>query len=263
MLLYLIYMVLGIFAGTLSGLFGIGGGIIIVPTLIFCFKLMSLPNELVMHMALGTSLATIFVTALSSVYSHHKKNNVDWALVFRICFGVIIGTAFGAYLADGLSAKALSIIFAIYISLISLKMWIGFNVNGDKKKISNLLNFGVGLIIGFKSALLGIGGGTISIPFLTWSGRSMRQAVGASAALGIPIAFVGSLSYALNGLDNEVLPPHSFGYIYLPAFVGIILTSSFFARLGAALSHRLPQEKMRKGFAFFLMIVAIKTIFSF
>lgn len=260
---YLIYLVLGAIAGTLSGLFGIGGGIVIVPTLIFCFKLMSFPNEIIMHMALGTSLATIFITALSSVYAHHKKGNVDWNLVSKIGVGVIVGTSFGAYVASGLNGKILSIIFAIYITLISLKMWLGFNLEGQEKNISLWPNIIVGLIIGFKSALLGIGGGTISIPFLTWCGKKMKYAVGASAALGLPIALVGGLSYVLNGLGQELLPKDSLGYVYLPAFFGIILTSSIFAKVGATLSQKLPQEKMRKGYALFLMVVAIKTILSF
>ncbi|EQC50165.1 sulfite exporter TauE/SafE [Bacteriovorax sp. BSW11_IV] len=256
-------MVLGIFAGTLSGLFGIGGGIVIVPTLVFCFKAMNFPDSMIMHMALGTSLATIFFTALNSVYAHHKKNNVSWNLVLKLGIGIVIGTASGGFLSHILSAKTLAIIFACYISFVSMKMWFGLNSEGVRRSVPLLVYNCVGFIIGFKSALLGIGGGTISIPFLTYSGEPMKKAVGVSAALGLPIAFVGAITYAMNGQSVAGLPEHSFGFIYVPALVGIVLTSSIFARFGAALSHKLPQDKMRKGFALFLMVVAIKTIISF
>lgn len=256
-------MVLGIFAGTLSGLFGIGGGIVIVPTLVFCFKAMNFPDSIIMHMALGTSLATIFFTALNSVYAHHKKKNVSWNLVFKLGIGVVIGTASGGLLSHILSTKTLAIIFAFYISFVAIKMWFGVNSEGVKKRVPLLIYNFIGFIIGFKSALLGIGGGTISIPFLTYTGEPMKKSVGVSAALGLPIALVGAISYAINGQSVAALPEHSFGFVYAPALVGIVLTSSFFARFGAALSHKLPQDKMRKGFALFLMIVAIKTIISF
>ncbi|EQC45730.1 sulfite exporter TauE/SafE family protein [Bacteriovorax sp. Seq25_V] len=259
---FLIYIGLGIFAGTLSGIFGIGGGLVIVPTLLFCFKILNFPEEYAMHMAVGTSLSIILVTVANSMYGHHKNSNVDWSIVKKIFISIVIGAFVGSFVSKDLAADTLEVIFSIYVVVVSLKMFSDIKVERELKPTSMTLYSVVGFIIGFKSALLGIGGGTISIPFLTWRGQPMKKAVGVSAALGIPIALSGSASYILNGYGNPNLPEYSLGYVYLPALVGVVLTSSYFARVGAKISHRLPQAQMKKGFAIFLMIVAIKMIYQ-
>lgn len=258
---YLIYLLLGVFAGTLSGLFGIGGGLVIVPTLLFCFKFLGFPEDLTIHMAIGTSLSIIVVTASNSVYRHHKKGGIDWPVVKKILYPLVVGTFIGGQVSSMLSADLLEILFSTYVVLVSIKMFLDVKIDQNEKRTSPLLYSIVGFVIGFKSAILGIGGGTISIPFLSWRGFSMKKAVGVSAALGLPISIVGSASYIFTGLKVSGLPEHSLGYIYIPALVGVILTSSFFAHIGAKLSHKLPQQKMKKGFAIFLSIVAIKMIF--
>lgn len=257
-MVFLIYIVLGIFAGLLSGIFGIGGGLIIVPTLLFCFKILNFPPAYSMHMAIGTSLSIILVTVSNSVYGHHLNKNVDWKIIKKILGSIIVGAFLGSFASNELAADTLELIFSIYVVLVAIKMFTDIKVERPLKITSNFLYSIVGLIIGFKSTILGIGGGTISIPFLTWRGYSMKTAVGVSAALGIPIAVSGVISYIYNGYSNPELPQYSLGYVYLPALVGVVLTSSLFARLGAKLSHKLPQEKMKKGFAFFLMLVALK-----
>ncbi|WP_417335781.1 sulfite exporter TauE/SafE family protein [Halobacteriovorax marinus] len=258
---YSIYLFLGVFAGTLSGLFGIGGGLVIVPTLLFCFKYLGFSPEIAIHMAIGTSLSIIVVTATNSVYGHQKRKGIDWQVFKKIFFPLIIGTYFGGMISSKLSASFLEIVFSVYVVLVSIKMFLDVKVDKVQKETSLILYSFVGALIGFKSAILGIGGGTISIPFLSWRGFSMKKAVGVSAALGLPISIVGSISYIVSGLKVQGLPEHSLGYIYLPAFIGVIITSSFFAHIGAKLSHKLPQQKMKKGFAIFLSIVAIKMIF--
>lgn len=257
-MVFLIYIVLGVFAGLLSGIFGIGGGLIIVPTLLFCFKVLHFPPEYSMHMAIGTSLSIILVTVSNSVYGHHLNKNVDWKIIKKIFGSIIVGAFLGSFASNQLAADTLELIFSIYVVLVSIKMFLDIKVERPLKVTSNFLYSLVGLIIGFKSTILGIGGGTISIPFLTWRGHSMKTAVGVSAALGIPIAISGVVSYIYNGYANPALPQYSLGYIYLPALVGVVITSSFFARIGAKLSHKLPQAKMKKGFAIFLMLVALK-----
>jgi uncharacterized membrane protein YfcA len=255
-----IYLGLGVFAGTLSGLFGIGGGLVIVPTLLYCFKLLKFPEAYTMHMAIGTSLSIILVTVSNSMYGHHLNKNIDWEIVKKIFISIIVGAVSGSFVSKYLSTSILETVFSIYVVLVSLKMFADLKVERPLKKTSSLLYSFVGLIIGFKSTILGIGGGTISIPFLTWRGHKMTTAVGVSASLGIPIALAGSLTYMFNGLGISELPEYSFGFVYLPAVAGVVLTSSFFARIGARLSSKLPQQKMKKGFAIFLMIVAIKMI---
>ncbi|WP_372655097.1 sulfite exporter TauE/SafE family protein [Halobacteriovorax sp.] len=258
---YLIYLLLGVFAGTLSGLFGIGGGLVIVPTLLFCFRFLGFSPDLAIHMAIGTSLSIIVITSSNSVFSHHKRGGIDWKIVRKILIPLIIGTYSGGLISSKLSASLLETIFSVYVVLVSLKMFLDVKIDKIEKETSIIMYSIVGAIIGFKSAILGIGGGTISIPFLSWRGFSMKKAVGVSAALGLPISIVGSISYIVSGLKVTNLPEQSLGYIYLPAFLGVILTSSFFAHLGAKLSHKLPQDKMRKGFAIFLSIIAVKMIF--
>lgn len=259
---FLIYLVLGIFAGTLSGIFGIGGGLIIVPTLLFCFKVLNFPHEYSMHMAIGTSLSIILVTIVNSVYGHHLNKNVDWSIMKKILLPIIVGALLGSFTSSYLAADTLEIIFSVYVVIISLKMFSDIKVERSLKKTSNFQYNLVGIIIGFKSAILGIGGGTISIPFLTWRGHSMKTAVGVSAALGLPIALFGTLSYVYNGYGSPKLPEYSLGYIYLPALLGVALTSVFFARIGVKISQKIQQGPMKKGFAIFLMFVAAKMIFQ-
>jgi uncharacterized membrane protein YfcA len=260
---YIIYLLLGVFAGILSGLFGIGGGLVIVPTLLFCFKYTSaIPNDLAIFMAIGTSLSIILVTVTNSAFNHYKKGGVDKSVVLKLLIPIIIGTASGGYLSSTLEAKTLEIIFAIYVTLVSFKMLLEKKIEAEIKHTPTPMYLVVGYIIGLKSAILGIGGGTISIPFLSWRGFPMKKAVGVSATLGIPIALVGSISYILSGMKVTNLPEMSLGYIYLPAFFGVICTSAYFAKIGAKLSHSLPQDKMKKIFVLFLFIIAAKTFYS-
>ena len=213
-------------------------------------------------MAIGTSLGIILITASNSVYGHHSRGSVDWVVFKKIAISLIIGTIIGSLVSNMLSAKVLEIVFSIYLVLVSIKMFFDVKVKHQKeKKTKNIVFSSVGFIIGFKSAILGIGGGTISIPFLTWREFSMQKAVGVSAALGLPIALFGCLSQIYNGYGKVGLPDYSLGYLYLPAFLGVISTSSFMAHVGAKLSHSLPQEKTKKAFSIFLLIVACKIIF--
>ena len=255
---YLIYIGLGVFAGLLSGIFGIGGGFVIVPTLLFCFKLLGFPPEHIMHMAIGTSLSIILVTVTNSMYAHHLNKNIYWRITKKMFFAIVVGAMGGGFVSKDLAAKTLEIIFSVYVSLVSIKMLMDVKVERYLKPTKDFQYWIVGFIIGFKSTILGIGGGTISIPFLTWRGLPMKKAVGISASLGIPIALAGVASYIYNGMKLTNLPEYSMGYVYLPALIGVVLTSSFFARIGAKLSHNLDQQKLKKAFALFLMLIALK-----
>lgn len=258
---YFIYLSLGVFAGTLSGLFGIGGGLVIVPTLLYCFRLLGFPAEHIMHLTVGTSLSIILVTVSSSLYSHHKLKNIDWKISIKIFPAILVGSFLGSFISKELATKTLQIIFSAYVVLVAFKMLVDVNIEAETKKTHTLMYQIVGFIIGFKSTILGIGGGTISIPFLTWRGLPMKKAVGISASLGLPIAFAGAISYIYNGWGKEGLPEHSLGFVFVPAFLGVVLTGPIFAKVGAKLSTKLPQKKMKKGFAMFLVVVAFKMIF--
>lgn len=253
---------LGAAAGILAGLLGIGGGLIIVPVLAAIFISQSMPAESIMHLALGTSLATIVITSLSSVYSHHKKRAVDWSAAFSLTPGILIGAWLGGVLAGHLESRTLKPMFACFELTVAAYMLWGKPTSPQATQAS-FINFGLsGGIIGGISSLVGIGGGTLSVPWLLWHGRKIHQAIASSAALGFPIALAGSISYLASGWQQPQLPEHAIGYIYLPALFGIVLSSALFAPLGAHWAHQLDTAKLRKLFAFALIILALGLLAS-
>jgi hypothetical protein len=263
--LLVIYVLLGCCVGFLSGLFGIGGGLIIIPILSYAFEFIGFPDEVLMHMAIGTSLSIILVTVISSSYHHYRRGGIDFSIYKKLFVFIAIGSLTGGFLSQYLTAQTLKIIFTAYVVLITIKLFVDRNETAVEKKTPIWLYAIVGYIIGLKSAILGIGGGTISIPFLTWRGVEMKKAVGISAALGVPIALFGSAAYIYTGLslENQVLPTYSLGYIYIPAFVSVSLFSSFVSKFGAKVSHNLSQRNLKIIFGSFLLLVFIKSLFSF
>lgn len=257
-MLLLAYLLIGAFAGLLAGLFGIGGGMVIVPVLVIAFEFMNFDGSVLTHMAVATSLATIVFTAISSVRTHHQKGAVDWPLVKKLSIGILLGAVLGALTADALSGSGLQIVIGLSALLMSIQMGLGL-----KPKPTRVLPATKGLVvaggsIGWASALFGIGGGSLTVPFLTWCNHPMQRSVATAAACGFPIALVGALSNIAIGWDNMALPENTLGYVYWPAFIGIIITSVPFARLGAKLAHKLSAEKLKKLFAVMLLLVAIK-----
>lgn len=257
-MLFLVYLLLGVAAGVLAGLFGIGGGLIIVPALIFSFKFQGLPPDVLTHMAVGTSLATMVVTSLSSVKAHNDKGAVNWPVFAMLSVGLLSGALLGVFTAVNLSGHLLQKLLGVFALLVSVKMWFGFKVvEGAKVPAKPVLVF-AGTMIGWISGMFGIGGGTLTVPFLRHISLTMRQAVGTSAACSLPIAFMGAVSNMFLGENNPALPALTTGYVYWPAFIGIVLTSVISARLGARLAHGLPAEKLQKMFAMFLVCIGIQ-----
>ncbi|MFO6422525.1 sulfite exporter TauE/SafE family protein [Motilimonas sp. KMU-193] len=257
----LIYPLLGAVAGLIAGLFGLGGGIIIVPVLIFAFGLLDMPTSILVHMAVGTSLATIIVTSSSSVLTHHKLKAINWPVVKQMTIGIIIGTWLGAAAADFVSGEQFKKLIGVFSLLVALQM----GLNLKPKAARNLPNATgqtlAGTIIGALSSLFGIGGGSLSVPYFSYCSVPIANAIATSAALGLPIAIAGTLGHIYAGLDTPNLPSYSLGYVYLPAWLGIILTSALFAKLGAKLAHQLPPLLMKRLFALLLSLVATKFLF--
>lgn len=261
---WLIFSMVGVFVGTLAGLFGIGGGLITVPITFYVLQSIGVEHETAILMAIKSSLAIIIFTSTFSVYSHNKISPVAWKIVRQLGPGVIAGTVLGSLLAVYLPAIALEIIFTIYATLVSLKMWFGFSVEPSQdKEPSATLNYVVGGIIGIKSAILGIGGGTISIPYLSWQGVPIHKAVGVSASIGFIIAVSGTITGLMQSTAKYTPPPHSLGFIYLPALIGVASTGLIFTKVGSKLSYKLPQKKMQKAFGAFLFIIALKSLSNF
>jgi len=251
------YLLLGSVVGVLAGLLGVGGGLIIVPVLATTFIYLGIDSQITMHLALGTSLASILITSISSVLSHHKKHAVIWHQAFKLSLGVLFGAWCGGMMASQLSSAFLKPVFAVFELLVAAYM-----LYGNKPKVHqtspSLINFNIsGSVIGFISAIVGIGGGTMSVPWLMWHGNSIHKAIATSAAVGFPIALSGSISYLYTGWQYASLPEYSIGFIYLPALLGIVITSVIFAPFGAALAHRLDVQKLKKIFAYLLIVLAI------
>lgn len=260
MIVWLTYIALGAVAGILAGLFGVGGGIIIVPMLTFTFTAQHLPLEHILHLALGTSLATIVFTSVSSMRAHHKRGGVNWPVVRHISPGIIIGTLAGSWVAAGLSTRFLKSLFACFLFYVALQMLLDIRPKPSRQLPGSTGLFGAGAIIGGISSLVGIGGGSMSVPFLVWCNLSVHNAIGTSAAIGFPIALSGAIGYLANGFRATALPPYSLGYIYIPALIGIAIASYFTAPLGAKLAHKLPVSGLKKGFAFLLLAMAFKMV---
>jgi uncharacterized membrane protein YfcA len=251
------YCLLGVFAGTMAGLLGVGGGLIIVPALIAIWQPESIGGIYAMQLAIGTSLATIVLTSVASVRAHHQRGSVQWNTVWRLTPGIVLGAWLGAALATQMSGESLKSIFGVFELLVAAQMAFGLRPAPHRGLPGQAGMTLVGSGIGAVSAIIGIGGGTMTVPFLTWCNVTIHKAVGTSAACGLPIAIGGAISYLLLGWDNVALPSWSAGFIYGPALAGIAVTSMLFAPLGAALAHRLSTVVLKRSFAGFLALLGI------
>jgi uncharacterized protein len=256
----LILLSMGALAGFLAGLLGIGGGLVIVPVLALVFAGQGVEPSVIMHLAIGTSLATIVITSLSSIRAHHRRGAVDWPVFARITPGIILGGLLGSGLAALLPSDVLRTAFALFMLLVAVRM--AFDLApAPHRQLPGRLGMGfAGTLIGTVSTLMGIGGGTLSVPFLTWCNVTMRRAVATSAAIGLPIAVTGTSVYMTTGWGQAALPPLSLGYINLPAFVGIVVASILFAPLGARLAHAVPERQLKRFFAVFLAVLGLKLL---
>jgi uncharacterized membrane protein YfcA len=255
------YAVVGAVAGVLAGLLGIGGGLVIVPMLVYCLTFQGISNQHIMHLSLGTSMASIMFTAVSSFWSHHRRGAVKWVVVRRIVLGIFVGTFLGAFVAAQLSTRFLKLFFIAFLYYVALQMLLGKKPKPSRQLPQRFTMFGVGNIIGAVSSLVGIGGGTLSVPFMVWCNVPLHQAIGTSAAIGFPIAIAGTLGYIVNGLAAD-LPHWSIGYVYLPALLGIIIASVVTAPLGVRLAHSLPVDKLKQVFAVLLIVVGTRMLIS-
>ena len=214
------YLLSGALAGLMAGLLGVGGGLVIVPALAMLFARHGFIADSVMHYAVGTSLATIIPTSISSLLAHQRRASVYWAVVRSMMPGILLGALASAWLAKQLSSADMALVFAV----------------------------------------LGIGGGTLTVPFLLWNQVDIRLAVGTAATIGLPIAIAGTIGFVISGLDAPVQPGFNSGFIYWPAVAGVVLASVPMAPVGARLAHYLPGATLQRLFALLLLVVAVKMI---
>lgn len=252
----------GAIAGVLAGLLGIGGGLVIVPMLVYIMDSQGVSSTLLMHMALATSMASIMFTSISSFMAHHRRGAVRWEVVRRIVIGIFTGTFLGSYFASAMSTGFLKGFFCVFLYIVATQMLLNKKPKASRELPKTLGMFVTGNVIGSVSSLVGIGGGTLSVPFMVWCNIPLHHAIGTSAAIGLPIAVAGTIGYIFNGMGMESLPAYSLGYVYLPALLGIAGISVLTAPLGVRLAHSLPVDKLKKIFALLLYLVATRMVFS-
>ena len=261
--LFVSYIGLGIIAGFVAGLLGVGGGLIIVPVLILIFQSKGFASDVIVHMAIGTSLATIIFTSLSSIYAHHFQHQaVRWDIVKQLTPGIVLGALLGAFIADFISAKILQQFFGFFELIVAFQMALNIKVHANRKLPNKIGVFTAGSAIGTVSSVVGIGGGTLTVPFLVWCNVKMQQAVATSSACGLPIAVAGCIGFIVTGWDETALPENTLGYVYWPAFLAIVVSSVFFAPVGAWLAHRLSAAKLKRFFSLVLFVLGIKMLLS-
>ncbi|MGD2073446.1 MAG: sulfite exporter TauE/SafE family protein [Gammaproteobacteria bacterium] len=251
------YAGLGLFAGAIAGLLGVGGGLIIVPILVALYTLQGFPPASLVQLAVGTSLATIVFTALSSLGAHHRRGAVDWPVMAQLSAGIVLGAWLGGVLAHWMGGALLALAFGVFELLVAAQLSLGRPPAPHRTAPGRLRNGVAGVLIGALSALLGIGGGTLTVPYLVWHNVGVHRAIGTSAACGLPIALVGALGFALAGRGAANLPAGSSGYIYWPAVAAISVTSVAAAPLGARLAHRLDQARLKRVFALFIGVLGV------
>lgn len=253
----IIFVVIGALAGFTAGLFGVGGGVIIVPILYVVFTQMGYASDVIMHMALGTSLATITVTSISSALAHHRNGAVMWPIFRNLAPALVIGSFLGAGIAGLLTGANLQLIIGAFVIWVAYKMMFGAKRVADQRSVlpSAFKQFCAGTGIGLASAIFGIGGGSLTVPYLNHYGVVMQRAVGTSAACGLPIAIAGAFGFMFFGMKGQARIPNSIGFVHIYAFLGISIMSFFTAKLGAKAAHKLSPLMLKRCFSVLLFAV--------
>ena len=258
--IWIVFILAGLVAGFFAGLLGIGGGFVVVPVLIMVFTATGIAGEFNTHLAIGTSLLCICFTSIVSARSHHLQKAVDWRLFKLISPGLIIGSAIGAFAAAGMDGKYLTLFFIVGAILTAIYL-LSNHQPKPQPEATNWPYFFFGIFTGCVSALIGIGGGSLVAPFLAFKGKSMVAAVGTAAACGFPIAVVGAAGYGWNGWGLTDIDLAT-GYLYWPAFLGIVAFSSISAPIGAKLAHYISERRLKQVFATFLFLTSAQILYS-
>lgn len=260
----LAYLGLGAFTGVIAGLMGVGGGMVMVPILTTLLQQQGIDAAHSLHLALGTSMATILVTSISSLYAHHRRQGVVWPLVGRLTPGVIVGALIGTRIAVSLPVRVLTLFFTAMVVVVAIQMLTNASARPRSGRelpgAAGIVLVGTG--IGAVSTLVAIGGGIITVPFLSWCNVRIQDAIGTSAAVGFPVALGGTLGYVINGWHVSALPVNTLGFVYVPAWSWMVLASVFSARIGAALAHRLSALAVKRLFAVILIAMAAKLLLA-
>lgn len=256
-------LLVGLLVGFIAGLFGMGGGAVIIPALLFVFGAQHFAPSTVMHQAVATSLACILLASITSMREHHHHEAVVWSIVRRMAPGIVLGGLVGTHFVARLPASALKVLFMLFLLYVSANMLRPRSTPNPSRDLPGPIGMSfAGAGIGFVSSLVGIGGAAMSVPFMVFCNVTIHRAIGTSAALGFPIAAAGTLGYVLSGWGHPDLAPSSLGYVHVPAVVALSAMSMLVAPLGARAAHRLPVDTLRKIYALFLLLVTARMAYS-
>ena len=264
MLYLLLYLLTGVFAGLAAGLLGVGGGIVNVPALTWCFGAQGMGADIAFHLALGTSLAAIIFTGASAAWAHHQRGNVDFPFGVKIAVGGIFGSIFGAHLASDLSATVLKPAFGVLLIASAIQMFLdkqpaGGGVERKTWPIAAL----TGVLAGVAAGFFGVGGGVVAIPLMMWIGRlAPKRAVATSTVMVVGMGLFGSLTYVYTGYAATRAVPWTIGYVHVLALIFIVASSIFTARQGTALAARIDPRGLKRLFALMLVAVGVKFVIS-
>lgn len=257
-----VYLALGLLSGFVAGLLGVGGGLLMVPVLTWAYASQGFSPAYNIHLALGTSLGVIVLTSISSLRAHHAHGAVVWPAVRRIVPGILMGTLLGSLAAAWVTDTGLKIFFTVFLFYAATQMLLGLKPKPSRDMPGWPGMTLAGGVIGLVSSWVGIGGGTLTVPFLTWCNTDFRHAIGTSSAIGFPIAAAGTVGYMLSGQAVGVLPSASLGFVYLPALAAIAAGSWLTAPLGARATHRWPVAVVKRIFAGLLYLLGVRMAYS-
>ncbi|MBD2682575.1 sulfite exporter TauE/SafE family protein [Nostoc paludosum FACHB-159] len=258
----LLYILLGLFVGFMAGLLGVGGGGILVPLLVSIFSNQGVNADNVVHLALGTTMACTIISSIASIRAHAAQGTVVWKVVYGMTPGIMVGTLLITRIAANVNSAYIAIFFALFMALVAGQMFLNWRPKASRKpaKFRGLFLAGTG--IGSVSALAAVGGGFLTVTYLSYQNVEMKKAIGTSSAIGFPIAIAGTVGYMMSGWSQTVSVPYTLGFIYVPAFLIIAIASSIAAPYGVRCSHRLPETHLKKIFAVLSLVLSIKMLFS-
>lgn len=257
---WIVYLGMGLSVGFLAGMLGLGGGVVLVPLMVFVFDVQHFPADRVLQLALGTSLASIIFTSISGLRAHDRLGAVRWDIVRSASPGLVLGTLLGTFIAEKLPTRYLAIVFVLFVSYAALHIILDVKPKPSRTLPAGPGMWGAAAVVGLISSMAGAGGGVLTIPLMMMCNVPIREAIGTSSGLLLPIAVAGAIGYVWTGLSKTHLPPFSFGYVYLPALAGIVLGTLVTVPWGAAAAHRVPVSWLKKIFAVVVLALATKML---
>ncbi len=259
---FALFLLTGAMVGLLAGLLGVGGGLLVVPILLYLLPQLGVDPSQVTHIAVATSLATIVFTSIASVKAHNRHGTVIWWVFRAMTPGIVLGGIIGSFAARFIESDNLKMVFGVFALLIAMQMIFKFRPAEKSREPGKLRLFFSGSIIGSFSTLVGIGGGSLTVPYLIFWKTNMARAVGTSSAIGLPLSISGTIGFIISGWGAPDLPNWSLGYVFLPAFLGIVMVSSFTAPIGARLASKISGKLLSRVFASFLIVVGLDILLT-